>query len=386
MRAQQSLAAAVLAFTAGALALPGSSYGSGLGAAGTPHVPRVPKRAAADKKGVFMMNRIAPATSELYVANADGTGETLLLSNSSSFDYHGAWSPDGKWVTFSTARNGDGQSDVYRVALSSSSSSSGAAVVAGAPESVVATPSFEDKLVLSPDGAQGAFVSTADGYTANVWVVDLATGAARNLTDTALTRTNVSAATSPRGHFSPAWSPDGQWLVFSSDRATAWTGHSNGSGWEHTQALSVYAVRPDGTGFRQVATNGSEYSCEFRFFGFCLVSYVSLFPRSSSFFLLALFVGLCRVLCGILSFQFRHPCLCADCNPRISACHPLRHARTRKHIVFGLLVWVPSQPRSVETLGGLRRGGEQNMHMNTQTETFMLVYEVHTCTHTHQCR
>jgi hypothetical protein len=36
--------------------------------------------AVTDKKGIFYMNRIAPGTSELYVANVDGTDERPLLS------------------------------------------------------------------------------------------------------------------------------------------------------------------------------------------------------------------------------------------------------------------------------------------------------------------
>lgn len=165
----KSLATAVLAFTAGTMAMP--SYDSGLGAGGLPRVnmPRAMKRASSDKKGVFMMNRIAPATSDIYVANADGTGEVALLANSSSsFEYHASWSQDGKFVTFSS-RNGDGQSDLYKVAITSKN---GTVAIAGAPEEIIATPSFEDKLVLSPDGTKGAFVSTANGYTANIWVVD----------------------------------------------------------------------------------------------------------------------------------------------------------------------------------------------------------------------
>lgn len=56
------------------------------------------------------MNRIAPGTSELYVANADGSEERKLLGNESTFDYHGSFSSDGDWITFTTERNGDGNS------------------------------------------------------------------------------------------------------------------------------------------------------------------------------------------------------------------------------------------------------------------------------------
>lgn len=57
---------------------------------------------AEGKEGVFFMNRIAPSISELYIANADGTNETLLLGNNSSFDYHAQWSPDGQWIVFTS--------------------------------------------------------------------------------------------------------------------------------------------------------------------------------------------------------------------------------------------------------------------------------------------
>lgn len=65
-------------------------------------------RRAYDKKGVVFMNLIAPGTSELYIANADGSDERKLLGNESTFDYHASFSPDGQWITFTTERHGDG--------------------------------------------------------------------------------------------------------------------------------------------------------------------------------------------------------------------------------------------------------------------------------------
>lgn len=58
-------------------------------------------RAADEAVGVLYMNRIAPSVSELYISNADGSGERLLLGNQSSFDQHPLFSPVPNYLRFS---------------------------------------------------------------------------------------------------------------------------------------------------------------------------------------------------------------------------------------------------------------------------------------------
>jgi Tol biopolymer transport system component len=65
------------------------------------------------KKGVLLMNRIGPFSADLYIANADGTGERKFLQNP-MFEYNACFSADGKTVLFTSERNGDGQSDIFR--------------------------------------------------------------------------------------------------------------------------------------------------------------------------------------------------------------------------------------------------------------------------------
>ena len=46
-------------------------------------------------KDVMLMNRIGPSKMELYIANADGSGEHRLLPDSAALDYDPSFSPTG---------------------------------------------------------------------------------------------------------------------------------------------------------------------------------------------------------------------------------------------------------------------------------------------------
>jgi Tol biopolymer transport system component len=193
-------------------------------------------------KDAMLLNRIGPSQSELYIANADGTGEHKVLSTSGGFDYHASFSADGKWVVFTSERNGFGQADIYRVHPDGSGL-----------ERLTDSPFLDDEASLSPDGSQLAFVSTREGWRANVWILDLKTKKLTNLTGA---KEIQGDPMKPDGFYRPQWSPDGKWIAFTSDRNTDWKGHDDNTGWEHLQELSIYIVHPDGSGFKRITGPG----------------------------------------------------------------------------------------------------------------------------------
>ena len=170
----------------------------------------------------MLMNRIGPSTSELYVANTDGTNEHKLLTTN-EFNYHASYAADGKWIAFTSERGVAGQADIYRVHPDGTGL-----------EQLTNSPAPDDQATLSPDGTQLAFMSSRETRTANIRLLNLKTHKLRNLTG----QPGITGDPGkPNSFRRPVWSPDGKWLAFASDQNTEWNGHGNGSGWEHVQEI-----------------------------------------------------------------------------------------------------------------------------------------------------
>jgi Tol biopolymer transport system component len=199
--------------------------------------------ASAATNGVMLLNRLGPVTSELYVANADGSGEHKLLPTQ-GFDYHASFSKDGQWVVFTSERDGLGESNLYRVKVDGTGL-----------QRLTDHAAVDDAAVFSPTNPNViAFVSSrsgAEGFgTTNIWTLNIATGALKNVTGAI-----KFDPSKPHSYFRPSWSPDGKWLALSSDTGSDWRGHNLPVGWERTQESSIYIIRPDGTGWKQVASH-----------------------------------------------------------------------------------------------------------------------------------
>ncbi len=180
--------------------------------------------AAADR---ILFTRLSPSEASLFISNADGSGERALTQG--ALDYNPAWSPYGKWIAFTSERNGS--ADLYRIRTDGSGL-----------ERLTDDPAFDDQAAYSPDGNQIVFVTTRADGTADLWILDVQTHRARPLTS------------GPGGDFRPAWSPDGKWIAFSSDRESSLP-MAKGR-WEHLHVVDIYLVRPDGSGLKRLSRHG----------------------------------------------------------------------------------------------------------------------------------
>jgi TolB protein len=180
--------------------------------------------AAADR---ILFTRLSPPEARLLISNADGSGERALTQG--TLDYNPAWSPDGKWIAFTSERNGS--ADLYRIRTDGSGL-----------ERLTDDPAFDDQAAYSPDGTQIVFVTTRADGTADLWILDVQTHRAKPLTS------------GPGGDFRPAWSPDGKWIAFSTDRESSMP-MAKGR-WEHLHVVDIYLVRPDGSGLKRLSRHG----------------------------------------------------------------------------------------------------------------------------------
>ena len=166
---------------------------------------------SAHSKIVFQSGRNGKL--DIYVMNSDGTGQTRLTHNE-AHDFAAAWSPNGRQIAFTRARD-DEDLEIYVMDADG-----------GNQHNLTHHPALDGDPDWSPDGSQIAFTSERTNGL-SIFVMD-PDGA------------NVSQLTEGPFDVIPKWSPDGKRIAF---EAVLGLGHGR----------QIYVMNADGTNRWQVS-------------------------------------------------------------------------------------------------------------------------------------
>ena len=222
MVGRRGIAGLILAASAAALGL-------GASALAGPTATKASFPGATNGRIVFTSN--VAGDNNIYIANADGTGQQQLTPEVTNVDNDDAsFSPYGTKIAFDRDPGGPGTSNSHVYVMNADGSNP----VDLTPTATRAT----WQPVFSPDGKKIAFTNDTDDTDGDIWVMNADGSSPVNLTPA-----NTTA------DLDPEWSPDGKTIYFDRDI------DSGGPFNEH-----VFAMNADGSGQHDLGAGGEPSS------------------------------------------------------------------------------------------------------------------------------
>jgi TolB protein len=166
----------------------------------------------------FTSNR--DGNPEIYVMNRDGS-EVRRLTDHPSIDSTPTWSPTGTQIAFTSDRTGSGSPQIYVIGVD------------GTGIRRISFESYADRPTWSPPPYNEIAFSARTGPGHDIKILNIASGETRQIT--------FGEGTNE----SPAWSPNGRHLAFSSTRAGR---------------VQVFTVDRDGRNVRQITRDGNNWT------------------------------------------------------------------------------------------------------------------------------
>lgn len=152
---------------------------------------------SAQNQRIFFSS-FTPEAWDIYLSKDSGKTFSKFTDHP-ALEYDAVISPDGKWVVFTSERTGIPQ--LYIKPIEGNAE----------PKLLIQSDSFQDQAAFSPDGSQLAFVASHEG-NAEIYRIDFKPDSVLDISRA------INLTNHPGGDFRPSFSPDGQWIAFSTDR------------------------------------------------------------------------------------------------------------------------------------------------------------------------
>jgi Tol biopolymer transport system component len=156
------------------------------------------------RQQAIVYTTLQPEQYDIFILEENST-VPKRITNHKGMDYNASFSPDNKWIVYTSEHNGN--TDLYALQKGKTDEQS---------IRLTTDKGADDQASFSPDGKQIVFMSTRSG-NASIWLMPfnaLSPSSKTELQATPLTETKEY------GEFNPVFSPDGQQIAFSSNKAT----------------------------------------------------------------------------------------------------------------------------------------------------------------------
>jgi Tol biopolymer transport system component len=185
-----------------------------------------------DANELIVYTTLRPPNQDIYLVDRSDA-EPRRMTEHLGLDYNATFSPDGRWLVFTSDRGGN--TDLYALDLQEEN---------GEPVRLTRDSAMDDAADVSPDGNRIAFVSTRGG-NADVFVMPFTP-------DDTTAEAQAQNLTHRRGgDFNPSFSPDGSLIAWARQEARPQDGPAlSPQNFRRARATEVFVMASDGSGAR----------------------------------------------------------------------------------------------------------------------------------------